>query len=91
MKCPHCQVDLSTQETITAIKGELKCNKCAVKMHTESELFDYAEEVVPLDIGILPECAWCKEEFEESELTETALGKLCSKCIAAIKSCGKEL
>ena len=84
MRCPHCSVDLSTQETITAIQGKLMCNKCAVKMHTEPELFGLAEEVVPSDIGIKPECVWCHEEYEESDLRHTDLGLLCDTCLSAV-------
>lgn len=45
----------------------------------------------PTDVGTTPECEWCNEEFEESELTDTQIGRLCSQCIAAIKSRGEEI
>lgn len=34
-------------------------------------------------------CEWCDNEFERSELIPTDLGKLCSRCIDAIRSRGE--
>jgi len=42
-------------------------------------------------MDIMSKCEWCNEEFEESELTDTQIGKVCSQCIAAIKSRGEEV
>lgn len=86
MRCMNCPADLGRQETITSVEGILMCNNCAAKIESEAK-----EEVVPSDIGLNPECEWCGEEYEESELSETKIGKLCSQCIAAIKSRGEEI
>lgn len=86
MRCMTCSTDLGTQETITSVEGILMCNECAAMIETEAK-----EEVVPSDIGITPECEWCNEEFEESELTDTKIGRLCRQCIAAIRSRGEEI
>lgn len=37
----------------------------------------------------LCECEWCHNEFEWSELIPTDLGRLCSRCIDAIRSRGE--
>lgn len=36
-------------------------------------------------------CDWCGEIYEESELKNTDLGKLCDRCIAAIRSRGESI
>lgn len=36
-------------------------------------------------------CAWCGEDYEESELKNTDLGKLCDDCIEAIRSRGESI
>lgn len=36
-------------------------------------------------------CAWCKEEFDESDLVPTDLGMLCERCINAIRSRGEQI
>lgn len=45
----------------------------------------------PIDFVITSECEWCNEEFADYELTDTQIGRLCSKCIVAIKSRGEEI
>lgn len=41
------------------------------------------------DEDALCKCEWCENEFERSELIPTDLGKLCSRCIDAIRSRGE--
>ena len=31
-------------------------------------------------------CSWCGEEFESSELKETAMGKMCDRCVRGVES-----
>lgn len=52
MKCPHCNKSLGNCETITAIMGELLCNRCASKHYTKQELLELSERIVPKDIGL---------------------------------------
>ena len=79
MRCPIDGADLGKQETITSFKGVLVCDECAKNYYDPQELQMYGEQVVPSDIGVYQECAWCNEEFEEG-LVETDLGLLCTKC-----------
>jgi hypothetical protein len=37
------------------------------------------------------ECAWCEEEFDNSDLRNTDIGMLCDNCIAAIRSRGEQV
>ena len=39
----------------------------------------------------MAECKWCGEVYEESELKSTDCGKLCDRCIAAIRSRGESI
>lgn len=53
-RCKGCGDDLGTKATITAIFGEVMCNRCAHVKYSERKLAACAEEVVPGDIGIKP-------------------------------------
>lgn len=53
-------------------------------MITNNEPIEYEEETT--------ECAWCKEEYPESELIhEKDLGYICGTCARAIMSRGEKL
>ncbi len=39
----------------------------------------------------LHSCDWCKNDFLEDQLTDTNLGKLCDRCIQAIRSRGERV
>ena len=90
-KCLDCTKDLAKEPTITAIQGMLFCNKCATKRYTEQELLELSEQVVPSDIGILPECEWCGEEHPSTELHITSVGLLCATCVKEMTDCDKEI
>ena len=36
-------------------------------------------------------CAWCKDNYDKSDLVKTDLGYLCDNCIRAIESRGESI
>jgi len=85
--CGNCDVDLATCKTIYAAHGTLYCSrKCGVQDykyvygHNAEYVFDsVAEEVKPLDIGIIPRCELCGQE--DKEAVWTTYGQFCTKCV----------
>ena len=52
---------------------------------------NYCHNMKSLDHASDTQCAWCREEFDNSDLRYTDLGPLCDQCIAAIRSRGEEV
>lgn len=63
----------------------------AIMKEMASRYANYARNMKAPEAAESATCAWCKEEFDFSELHMTDLGLLCDNCIAAIRSRGEQV
>jgi hypothetical protein len=82
MRCPLCQKDLGSEPTIFSIKGTLYCRRCARRTLSALTLLTFAEEIVPSDISLSPECEWCGKD---RDTYKTRLGILCEACMKELE------
>lgn len=76
------------------LRAEYEENKEQIALDSNAQTFEEWIENCTNKNGFLeeaPKCDWCEEYFEESELKNTDLGKLCDRCIAAIRSRGESI